>query len=338
MRLFFTSALSILAGCAVAVDTSHQYNNLVENEPSITFGNRAPVSTDKGRFWANYTSGNPTSLVLYGRNPQSGTWVNVGSGGATGATGPTGATGTTGPAGATGAGTTGATGPTGATGQIGGTGTANKVAKFTAATTIGDSTIADDGTRVTITNNLTETSSMTVVGALLLKSSITFQDSSWQPRAGISRIYYTDYTVSVPTTTNASTSEITFSTFSLPANTLAYNGACVVVKCSGTTANNINTKNAGIRFGGITGSVCRTGAIASQAQGWHAESTICRVGTSKQIQFCHAENSTSSSAGGSSILPTQDETQAINIICTCQNGTASAGDCSFNGMLVYLVP
>lgn len=77
-------------------------------------------------------------------------------GGATGATGPTGAKGATGATGATGAGATGPTGATGATGPAGAgtvSGTLNYVAKFTPnGTTVGNSLIYDNGTRLSIGN------------------------------------------------------------------------------------------------------------------------------------------------------------------------------------------
>ncbi|PWT97560.1 MAG: hypothetical protein C5B51_31140 [Terriglobia bacterium] len=73
--------------------------------------------------------------------------------GATGPTGVAGPTGVTGPSGPTGAGVAGATGATGATGPAGAVninGTANKVIKFTAANTGGNSLITDNGTAVSI--------------------------------------------------------------------------------------------------------------------------------------------------------------------------------------------
>lgn len=75
---------------------------------------------------------------------------SAGTAGTAGATGHTGATGPTGATGATGVGTAGVTGATGATGPGGVSGTLNYVAKFTAATTVGNSLIFDNGTNVGI--------------------------------------------------------------------------------------------------------------------------------------------------------------------------------------------
>ncbi len=114
----------------------------------------------------------PTGLTgSAGSNGATGTTGLTGNAGATGATGPTGltgsagatgsagsagATGPTGANGATGVGTTGPTGPTGIAGVTGPTGagtasgTLNYVAKFTAATSLGNSLIFDNGTNVGI--------------------------------------------------------------------------------------------------------------------------------------------------------------------------------------------
>lgn len=67
---------------------------------------------------------------------------------ASGTSGPTGPTGATGASGS--AGTPGATGATGATGAANANGTTNYVSKFTAATTLGNSQIFDNGTSVGI--------------------------------------------------------------------------------------------------------------------------------------------------------------------------------------------
>ena len=81
--------------------------------------------------------------------PAGVTGANGGTG-ATGPTGPTGANGTTGTAGATGPTGAGATGATGPTGTAGVSGTINYVAKFTAATSVGNSQLFDNGTNVGI--------------------------------------------------------------------------------------------------------------------------------------------------------------------------------------------
>jgi hypothetical protein len=78
--------------------------------------------------------------------------------GATGPIGVTGATGVQGPVGVT-----GATGPQGATGAVDASGTTNTVAKFTAATTLGNSSITDNGTTVAITGALSVTQAIRVM-------------------------------------------------------------------------------------------------------------------------------------------------------------------------------
>ena len=86
----------------------------------------------------------------------------AGATGATGATGIAGATGATGPAGPTGA--TGPQGPAGS-GGLSGSGTTNYIAKFTGATSIGNSIISDNGSTATVGGNLTVTGSDIYLGS-----------------------------------------------------------------------------------------------------------------------------------------------------------------------------
>lgn len=118
--------------------------------------------------------------------PTGPTGATGSGGGATGPTGPTGATGVTGagggatgntgptgPTGSTGTGVTGTTGPTGIAGATGATGatgpgaisgTLNYVAKFTPnGTTVGNSQIYDDGTKVSVTTSFVGFDKFTVV-------------------------------------------------------------------------------------------------------------------------------------------------------------------------------
>ncbi len=91
----------------------------------------------------------PTGLT--GSAGATGATGTAGTAGATGPTGLTGAAGATGPTGLNGtAGVTGATGATGATGPGSVNGTINYVSKFTAATTLGNSEIFDNGSHVGI--------------------------------------------------------------------------------------------------------------------------------------------------------------------------------------------
>ncbi len=83
-----------------------------------------------------------------GTNGATGATGAAGTNGVDGATGATGATGTAGTNGTNGA--TGATGLTGPTGPGTVSGTVNYVSKFTAATTLGNSQIQDNGTSVSI--------------------------------------------------------------------------------------------------------------------------------------------------------------------------------------------
>ncbi len=107
--------------------------------PTGPTGPTGPSGSGGGSTGATGPSG---SNGLTGPTGPSGTNGNNGSNGSNGSTGPTGPTGPSGTAGTTG--TTGPTGPGGVNGTL------NYVAKFTAATTVGNSEIFDNGTNVGI--------------------------------------------------------------------------------------------------------------------------------------------------------------------------------------------
>jgi len=111
----------------------------------------------------------------------------TGAAGTAGATGHTGANGATGVAGATGiagpTGVAGATGVTGATGPGTVNGTVNYVAKFTAATALGNSQIFDNGTSVGIGNtaptSLLSVGSGTMAGSALAGINVSTGTNSY---------------------------------------------------------------------------------------------------------------------------------------------------------------
>lgn len=125
-----------------------------------------------------------------------------GPAGATGATGPqgpagpTGATGAAGPAGPTGAqgpaGATGATGPAGPAGVVNLSGTTNKLVKFTAPSTGGNSNVSDDGTDVVVDIPTTQ-------GRFQVNSGVATFNMVNQPNAGTQiRVAYFDSEVRDP--------------------------------------------------------------------------------------------------------------------------------------------
>ena len=111
------------------------------------------------------TSGANGSSGTSGANGAAGSSGTSGANGAAGSSGTSGTKGTSGTSGANGAagssgtsGTKGTSGTAGTSGSSGAgtiSGTTNTVAKFTAATTIGNSNITDDGTTITLASNTT---------------------------------------------------------------------------------------------------------------------------------------------------------------------------------------
>jgi Collagen triple helix repeat (20 copies) len=101
-----------------------------------------------GATGSNGTNGATGATGTAGANGSTGATGNNGTNGATGATGATGSNGTNGTAGANG--TNGATGVTGPTGPGSVSGTTNYISKFTSATGLGNSTIQDNGTSISM--------------------------------------------------------------------------------------------------------------------------------------------------------------------------------------------
>lgn len=131
--------------------------------------------------------------------------------------------------------------------------------------------------------------------------------------------------------TTAVTTEETLKTYSIPAGSLRP-GDRLEVRVWGTTANNANVKQLRFKFGGTT--------ILFQNQpqnaGWSTMFEIWVTGASAQETILrHNAGSAVTCAVGPY---TKDDTAAIVIAMTGQNGTASAGDIVCRGMEVRLLP
>ena len=130
--------------------------------PTGPTGSTGPTGTGGGATGATGPTGSAGVAGAAGSAGAAGATGHTGANGATGVTGPTGSNGS---AGATGVGVTGPTGPGGVSGTV------NYVAKFTAATVVGNSQIFDNGTSVGIgtitplaTNKFTINNAMTTGG------------------------------------------------------------------------------------------------------------------------------------------------------------------------------
>jgi hypothetical protein len=132
----------------------------LDASPELEIGNRIAIPSSGFAHFALTPAGPPGPPGSAGPQGPPGLTGPAGPTGAQGPTGPQGPPGTTGPAGPAGptgpqgaagpAGPQGATGPQGPPGPIGGSGTANSVPKFTGATTLGSSAIAETGGNVGI--------------------------------------------------------------------------------------------------------------------------------------------------------------------------------------------
>ena len=138
-------------------------NDVVINGTSYNAASSGSSGTS-GSSGSNGSSGTSGSS---GSNGSSGTSGSSGSNGSSGTSGSNGSSGTSGTSGSNGSsGTSGSSGTAGTSGtSVSVSGTSNVLVKFTSASTVGNSTISDDGTTVTIGGNLTVNGTTTTVNS-----------------------------------------------------------------------------------------------------------------------------------------------------------------------------
>lgn len=132
------------------------------------------------------------------------------------------------------------------------------------------------------------------------------------------------------TATIADTNETDLASYTLPANTLSNNGMALKVKAYGITAANGNDKTLKLYFGTL---LLDTTALALNSQDWIIEALIVRSGVGGQdvlTQFARG----ATAAVNNETVRTEDETTGLEIKVTGENGTASAGDITFKGMVI----
>ena len=126
-----------------------------------------------GSLFINGTSYTAASSGTSGSSGSNGTNGSSGTSGSNGTNGSSGSSGSNGTNGSSGSnGTNGSSGTSGSNGTNGSSGTSvsvsgdnNKIVKFTSASTVGNSTITDDGTTVTIGGNLVVSGTSTTVNS-----------------------------------------------------------------------------------------------------------------------------------------------------------------------------
>jgi hypothetical protein len=146
-----------------------------------------------------------------------------------------------------------------------------------------------------------------------------------------SGVIHTDVTQAA---TAANQTLTTLATFTLPANSLAANGQVLRITAWGQNGANGNTKN---YFLGLGGDTIVSRATTGNAVGWMMQAIIVRTASDTY------DATGWSSVGGSMAnnVPaagSEDFTGALTITLKAQNGTASAGDCVFDGLMIEILP
>ena len=131
--------------------------------------------------------------------------------------------------------------------------------------------------------------------------------------------------------TDAGTDEKDLITFSLPANSLNANGKVVRITAWGSVAANGNTKTIKMDFGATT--ITQIGPAAISGLDWKIEGLVIRTGETTQDAI--ATEMLDVTAQDTTItIPTEDETGAVIIKITGENGTAAANDIVAKGMMI----
>jgi hypothetical protein len=143
--------------------------DIILNGQSYT-GQTSGTSGSSGSNGTNGSSGTSGSNGTNGSSGSNGTNGSSGSSGSNGTNGTSGSNGTNGSSGSNGtngsSGTSGSNGTNGSSGtSVSVSGTNNTLVKFTSASTVGNSTITDDGTTVVIGGNLTVNGTTTTVNS-----------------------------------------------------------------------------------------------------------------------------------------------------------------------------
>jgi hypothetical protein len=146
---------------------------------SLFINGTSYTAASSGTSGSNGTNGSSGTSGSNGTNGSSGTSGSNGTNGSSGTSGSNGTNGSSGSSGSNGTngssgsnGTNGSSGTSGSNGTNGSSGTSvsvsgdnNKIVKFTSASTVGNSTITDDGTTVTIGGNLVVSGTSTTVNS-----------------------------------------------------------------------------------------------------------------------------------------------------------------------------
>lgn len=129
------------------------------------------------------------------------------------------------------------------------------------------------------------------------------------------------------------TDETTLATYDIPGGLLATDNSGVRITVWWTQATNGNTKTSRLKFAGTTvGSVASTGSNVSG----QITATILRKTATTQTAM--SVRSVAGALETTVTSPSGDTAAAITVAFTGQNGSASANDIVFTGMLIEYLP
>jgi hypothetical protein len=131
--------------------------------------------------------------------------------------------------------------------------------------------------------------------------------------------------------TPAGTGETDLHTYTVPANTLAVDGACLRLRVYGTTAANANNKTIKLYWNAVA--IVTQGPTAANNANWSAEMVVCRSGSGAQKIVA------SIWWNGAAVAPTvttgsATDSGTIVLKTTGTNGTATANDLVESAFLV----
>lgn len=144
-------------------------------------------------------------------------------------------------------------------------------------------------------------------------------------------LFNNDFSDIVATTTNG-TAEMSFSTYSVPGNTLTRKNDCLQVECFVFGSASTSTKTYRIRWGGLSGGIVTLQSGAGASMSGQNYGRICRTGDGNQ--YIGGVNGN----GSGSVKATLDLTQPHDVVCTVQTTSAALGDISFGLMKVLSQP
>lgn len=169
-----------------------------------------------------------------------------------------------------------------------------------------------------------------VVILLLMAAPVAAQSWYGIQRRPLYRILTVNTTAA---STAADTNETNLWTYTLPGGTLGRDGQLLRIALRWSTAANANTKRGRLYFGATA--VLDSGAVAFNGQNLITTAYVIRTGATTQTAFSQVLSTANQLGSGSA--PTETLANDITVRFSCQNGTAAAADCTFNGVVVEAV-